>query len=112
MVSMSFLKTLVPTIYYYIYTSEHKQSKSIKLSEIWRTVHNYGGPNWLFSSSSKKSEEHSLTSSTSGDYYTFILRFPSSGSNNRAKSLLQGKLASVFFLQQVQQYSIGIDVQK
>lgn len=34
------------TIYYQLYTSEHKQSKTIELSEIRRTAHNYGDPKW------------------------------------------------------------------
>lgn len=36
------------TVYYQLYTLEHKQRKTIELSEIWRTAHNYSDQKWNY----------------------------------------------------------------
>lgn len=44
--SMSFIKTLMLTVYYQLYTLEHKKRRTIELPEIWRTAHNYSDSKW------------------------------------------------------------------
>lgn len=89
---LSFVKTLMLTIYYHVYTSEHKHNKSNELSEIWRTARPDAGPNCLFSSSSNGDVEHLFASSSGGrTLFPLFRRFSSLSSKQREEIPFQGK---------------------